>query len=376
MLKTQGVAGAEIHLSMLLPGLALRGFDIHLLNLEDRSATAMSDTYRASLAALADRGVTVHTSKVAHKLDARAVPRIASLITAIRPDVVHTHLMYADLFGAMAARKAGVPLVIASRHHDYSFSFADSIKFRLYYRIANRYHDAQIAISQRVADLIAGEPVRPSSTRLIRYGCEDQAVSKAKARARLEEELGLGSDHVVLGTVARLIAWKGHRYALKALQTLQDDVPNLVWLVIGDGPLRENLERDVREMGLTKHVRFLGYRTDVPALMASLDLLVHPTTGEGFGMIFLEAMIQSTAVLATRVGAAPEIVVDGETGLLVEPRNPDALANGIQQLALNDDMRMSMGARGRQRYEHAFRVDRMVDETVSMYNDVVSSSDG
>jgi glycosyltransferase involved in cell wall biosynthesis len=141
----------------------------------------------------------------------------------------------------------------------------------------------------------------------------------------------------------------------------------VVWLVIGEGPERPALEAHARAMGISDSVRFLGHRNDIPTIMASLDLLVHPTSGEGFGLVLLEAMTQATPIVATRVGALPEIVEDGVTGVLVPPRDAPALSASIERMLGDSAILRSMGDAGRQRFERLFTINRMVTETLEVY---------
>jgi glycosyltransferase involved in cell wall biosynthesis len=277
---------------------------------------------------------------------------------------------YADLFGALGARIAGQRVILSSRHRDYSTSPREVRRFRRYYRVANPLHRRVIAISHRIADLCRSEERRdPATVHVVWYGCADQAagLDRAEARARIRVDCGLSADAPLIGTVGRLIPLKGHRYALEAFAAMAARLPKLVWLFVGAGPERDSLEAQARSRGLASRVRFLGHRDDVPHLLAGLDLLVHPTLVEGFGLGVLEAMVQGLPVVATRTGALPETVIDGLTGVLVPPRDPEALGEAIVSL-LADRARMDrLGQQGRARYEAHFRLERMVRETVDVY---------
>jgi glycosyltransferase involved in cell wall biosynthesis len=369
LVKTQAIAGAENHLFKLLPALVSCGWEVHLINIYER-AKGESIAYEAALERVQMQGVTVERLRVANKLDPAGSVRLARALGRIRPDVVHTHLPYADLFGSLGARMARVPIVVSSRHHDYSSSPADTIRFRRYYRFVNPLQDAVIAISHCIARLCREEERRDArSIHTVWYGCEDQAVNRNEARASLRHELGLPAEAPLLGTVGRLIPWKGHRYALDAFAATLEDLPaHTAWLIVGTGSERHALEERAAALGVGARVRFLDQRADVPRIMAALDLLVHPTMAEGFGLVLLEAMIQATPIVSTAVGSLPEIVVDGRSGLLVPPRDSTALAAAIRSLILDGDRRAALGRAGRDRYEACFRVDRMVNETIDVYH--------
>jgi glycosyltransferase involved in cell wall biosynthesis len=372
VVKTQAVAGAENHLFKLLPGLAGRGWDVHLLSVLDRSQGLVAGHYSAALARLQASGVHVHWCSVLSKVDPTGGLQLARSMRAIRPDLAHTHLPYADLFGSLGARLARVPKVLSSRHHDYSMTAAEVGRYRRYYRFVNPLQHRVIAISHRIAQLCQVEERRaPESIDTVWYGCEEQLVDKAAARASLRGELGLPGDAPLLGTVGRLIALKGQQFALRAFADIASHVPEAAWLFVGTGPNRDALEHLAASLGVGARVRFLEHRTDVPQVMAALDVLVHPTTAEGFGLVLLEAMVQGTAIVATRVGSLPEIIVDGETGVLVPSRDSAALAQAVLGLLLDRGRLVGMGQAGRERYERCFKLDRMVDETIRVYRRVI-----
>jgi glycosyltransferase involved in cell wall biosynthesis len=373
LVKTQAIAGAENHLFKLLPALVRNGWDVHLINIYDRAkGEGATAAYDVALERIRPQGVRIERVEVANKFDPLGSLRLARVIRRIRPSVVHTHLPYADLFGSIGARMAGVRIVLSSRHRDYSMSPQETRRFRRYYRFVNPLQDAVIAISHRIAALCRNEEHRdPRTIHTVWYGCEEQVVSRQEARAALRNELGVPAGALLLGTVGRLIPLKGHQYAIDALAMLRDVMPtDAVWVVVGAGPECQALQERAVALGIGDRVKFIGQRDDVPRIVAALDVLVHPTTAEGFGLVLLEAMIQSTPIVATEVGALPEIIIHGQSGVLVPPRNPSALADAIRRMLSDRGERERFGRAGRERYESCFRLERMVGETLDVYRRV------
>jgi glycosyltransferase involved in cell wall biosynthesis len=151
------------------------------------------------------------------------------------------------------------------------------------------------------------------------------------------------------------------------MRFLLDEIPSVHLVIVGDGELRSTLERLTAELALTEHVHFVGFRSDVPNLMHAFDIFVLPSLFEGFGLVLLEAMAAAKPIVATRVSAIPEIVLDGKTGLLVPPRDPLALSKALRQLIMNPGLAGDFGGCGRRQLEQQFSVKKMVDDTVRVY---------
>ena len=303
--------------------------------------------------------------------DPRATLALGREIHRFAPDIVHTHLVHADLWGQLAARRAGVPGVRSA--HNVSAKYR-SEPGRSAGRLAGRLARRTIAISDHVATFLRAQRLAPPDRiRVVPYGIDaatwamDDAARTA-ARARF----ALAPDDIVAGMAARLIPGKGHAMAFDALRRAQAKVPALAaMLVAGDGPLRPS--SSVRASSLPDGVvRFVGHLDDVRPFLAACDLLVFPTLpslGEGFGLAALEAMAAGRPVIATDVAALPEVVTDGVTGLLVRPQ-VDALADALVGLAGDADRRASMGRAGRARALTDFSLEAMVERTRAVYREV------
>jgi glycosyltransferase involved in cell wall biosynthesis len=187
----------------------------------------------------------------------------------------------------------------------------------------------------------------------------------------MRAELGLGADELVAGMACRLVEQKGVQYGIRAFAQVSAQYASARLIIAGDGPLRAPLEAEARAAGVADRVRFLGWRDDVPRLLAALDVLLLPSLWEGFGLVLLEAMGQHLPVIASRVSAVPEIVTDGETGLLVPVRDADALADALALLLGDYDLRRHMGLLAEDRLETHFSAERMVSQTVELYNDLL-----
>jgi glycosyltransferase involved in cell wall biosynthesis len=328
-----GIGGSERHLLTLLPALAERGVDVRFLGLDDPSRAP--DPFYEALTVPYERLVAPRDVDPALALRVGRAARSA--------DLVHTHLVHADVYGALGARR-----LVSTKHNDDPFRAG---AFRFVERALARRASRVIAITQSLARFQVERVGLPAEkVEVIHYGLDD-----------LPQAWGTNppdpvpADAPVLLCVCRLEPQKGVDVAIRALA----DIPDAHLVVLGEGPQRAELE----QLG-SDRVHLLGRVPDVAAWLRRADVLVHPARWEGFGLALLEAMLASLPVVATRVSSIPEIVVDGETGLLVPPDDPSALAAAVN-LVLADPG--GYGERGRARARAEFSVARMADRTLAVY---------
>ncbi len=372
ILKVKGIAGAEQHLLTLLPGLRARGVDARFLIL------VPPDNPAADFAAAADaRGVPLEKLVIRHHADVTLYGQLLSKIREFSPDVVHTHLQHGDLYGIPAARWAGVPVVITSRHND------DGRRRNRVLRWLNRWLwgqvNAGIAISESVRQFsMAVENVPANKIVTIHYGISSgQALSKSlQSYAALRSDLGLPDHAILMGTVCRLLDWKGVQYAIDAFGQVQAQFPDSHLVITGDGPMRQSLQTQVHKLHLTSRVHFRGWRSDVGAVMSGLDIFLMPSEREGFGLVLLEAMSYALPVIGSQAGAIPEVIVDGETGIIVAPRKSDEIAEALRWLLADRSLRQYMGLQGQDRLEVQFSAERMIEHTLSLYQQLLTQQAG
>lgn len=360
--KMTGAAGAEGHLLVLIGGQRARGLDAWLWILVEPGNPVQDYVDRATAL-----DIPVQRFVIRRHLDPGLTARLADALRAAQPDLVHTHMIHADLYGNLAARRAGVPYVVSSRHND------DRFRYTLPIRLLNRWlwkrTDAGIAISdaiRRFSMEVEGAP--PDRIHTVHYGLDPARIqAPSGARTNLRQLLNLSPDALVIGSVCRLVEQKGLRYGLRGFAHVADRVPDAHYVIAGEGPLRAALDAEVRALGLPDRVHFLGWRSDAHAVFAALDVFLAPSLWEGFGLVFLEAMALGVPIISTQVSAIPEVVIDGDTGWLVPPRDADAIAAALLHALTDADARRARGAQGRRRLETTFTPDVMVDQTLAVY---------
>ncbi|HLY25567.1 MAG TPA: glycosyltransferase [Aggregatilineales bacterium] len=364
--KMTSVAGMERHLLFLLPGLHGQGLDVHLFVLVEPNKPLAA--YCSQMSFL---GVPVEQIPIRRDLDPGLIGRLARKLRDGGFDAVHTHLIHADLHGVAAAKLAGVRHIYSSAHNDDSFRRRWPI--RLMQAELWRQVQGGIAISEALRHfLIEVEFAPPARIHTVHYGLDPASVdgnpagNPGSAQASLRERLGLPTNTHVVGSVCRLTRQKGVTYALQALQRL----PDVHYAIVGDGPLRNTLENEARTLGIAGRVHFLGWRDNAASLLTAFDVLLMPSLWEGFGLIALEAMAAHLPIIASRVSALPEIVMDGQTGGLVPPADPTALREALSNVLADSQQRQAMGQAGYRRLREAFSVQRMVEATLKVYNNL------
>jgi glycosyltransferase involved in cell wall biosynthesis len=363
--KVAGIGGSERHLLSLLPSLAREGVDVRMLVAETDDANPFTE-------ALGARDIPVRAVPAGWHLNPALVTALARELRAYRPDVVHTHLVHADVHGQLAMA-AGNAVRVSSVHSTHGFYRREP--FRTGARLAARYAGAVIAISEHVRRYLEElRLARPEQIHVVPYGIDASHWRlEGPDRLRARQRLGLSPRDVGVGIAARLIPGKGHALLLEALAAARRESHTLRLLVAGRGPLRAELERDAQRLA-PGAVTFVGFADDVREFMNACDVIVFPTEpalGEGFGLAALEAMASGRPVVATEVASLPEVVTSGETGLLVEPRSADALAAALLTLAGDAGLRERLGARGHERARTTFSLERMVERTLAVYRDAL-----
>lgn len=283
-------------------------------------------------------------------------------------DIFHCHagVGWEGHSGITAARAAGVPAVVRTEH------LPDVItepRERDAYRRVLALTDRLICVAEAVRDTFVAQGVPLEKTRVVRNGIQPQAALSARASVRAQ--LGLpAAAHVVL-TVGRMTEQKGHQHLIAALPAVLAHVPDTSTVLVGVGPLEDDLRARVRALRLEHRVCFAGRRDDVPALMAAADLFVLPSLFEGLPLVVLEAMAAALPVVGTRVCGTAEAVVDGVTGRLVPAQDPRSLAEAMCEALEQPERAAAWGAAGRRRVAEAFSAARMAQETAAVYDELL-----
>ncbi|PYQ12640.1 MAG: glycosyltransferase family 1 protein [Acidobacteria bacterium] len=360
-----GVAGSSIHgvsrlFSWWFPRYDPRRFTVSLCGLKRPEPASRL---------LEEKGIPVrHLGR--GRFDPRILGDLVRLARERRAAILHVHGYAAADFGRLAARRAGAALVLHEHFADPRMPGYQGLADRLLAPLTDR----AIAVSGSTRDfLVRRRHVPEGKVRLIWNGAplaEFAAVAPPVARA-VRRELGLPADAPVVGSIGRLSEQKGHRYLLDAAARVLHQRTDARFLIAGDGDQMDPLRRQAEELGIASSVVFAGHRPDVPALLGAIDVFAISSTYEGTPLALFEAMAAGKAIVSTAVDGCREVLEDGLTGLLVPPRDPEALAAALRRSLDDEALRASLAARAREasaRYDISACVARMQD----LYDEVLA----
>jgi glycosyltransferase involved in cell wall biosynthesis len=308
------------------------------------------------------------------EMDLSAAWKFSRIIKRLQPDVIHAHDPHGVALAALALsigsgaanrstgsrQGASMPALVAARRVDFH------LKGNSFSRWKYRQVDCFIAASEAIRQMLVGDGVPADQTVTVHEGIDVEHVIAAPA-VNVHEAFWLPHGSPVVGNVAALVPHKGQRYLIDAAHLVVQQVPDARFVILGEGELREHLEKQVREHHLEKHVLLPGFRTDVLGCIKGFDLFAMSSVTEGLGTSLLDAMACARPIVATEAGGIPEIVEDGVNGLLVPARDHHTLADAIVRALKDADLRQRMGDAGFARVNERFTVERMVSETAGVY---------
>ena len=303
-----------------------------------------------------------------NEIDLAAAWRLSRVIKSMLPDVVHAHDPHAVAMAATALSIASPtprPALVASRR----------VEFRLAGNSFSRWKYSQvdcfIANSGPIRDRLVADGIPRDKTTIVNEGVDVDRIARMQP-ANVHAELFLPTHAPIVGNVAALVPHKGQQHLIDAAVLVVREVPDVRVVIVGDGELRTSLEQQIHRHHLERHVFLAGFRVDALELTKGFDLFAMSSVSEGMCTALVDAMAASKAAVATTAGGIPDVLVDGETGFLVPPRDHHAMAARIVQLLRDEPLRRRMGEAAFARAREKFTVDRMVERTAAVYERLVT----
>ena len=350
-----GLGGAEQVVINLARGLDKSKFKPMVCCLNDKGVFADE---------LEKEGIKVIALNKGGKYDITVIGKLISVMRANKISIVNTHLWGANLWGRIAAKIAHIPVVIATEHN------TDIWKSNFYFVLDKALSyccDKIIAVSGSVKEFYQSKGINPGKIEVIYNGIKAHGSPRHHVTtSHTRENFGIKNDETVLAIIGRLVPQKGHKYLFEALGLLNGYCKTKL-LVIGDGPLKEELRSIASSLQLKDKIIFTGLRRDVLDLLKIVDIVVMPSLREGLPIIALEAMASKLPVIATKVGGNPEVITDNQTGILVPAENTIALLRAIEKLTKDKALREQLGENGYTRLKKHFSIEKMVSATEELY---------
>ena len=364
LINTLSTGGAEMHLLTLCRYLKRQNVEIVVACLREHVKNS-----RSLRLDFEEEDIRVINLQADSRYNSLFLGRITRVLREERPDILHTHLPRADFAGAFARVFHSGLVWVCSVHAIYSEDWSGRWSLPLF-NLLWRRADIMLCISHAVREWLVGRGVPQDKARVIHYGIEPEKFSEP--RVNLREQWGL-NDNAVVGSIGRLEPRKGHDLLIQAMPELCMRVPSARLLIAGHDPCGYGvtLRRLIDRLGLGEKVRLVGFQTDVVSFLNALDVFAFASSSEGFGQVVIEAMAAGKPVITSKIAPLTEIVADGETGLLVESGSPQSFASAIAQLLIDPMERHRMGARGRERVTKCFTAERMTQETLLLYENLL-----
>lgn len=316
-------------------------------------------------------GIRIFSLGLRGKLDFLKIFNLIKLLREQKIHILHTHLFHANIAGRVIGRFAGTPIIISSEH-----IMGLESSWRLFLnKLTSRFADKIIAVSVAVKNfLIKDAKIEYTKIEVVQNGIElsnfyNAVFEKDKTKARFN----LSNSDKIIGTVARIHKQKGHEYLLAAAKKIITKYPQVKFLIVGEGPLKEKMQKLSSCMGIEKNIIFTGFFRDVPSIMSVFDIFVLPSLWEGLPITIIEAMAMKKPIIATNVSGNPELIEENVTGFLVSPRDVDSLAEAISKLLDNEQLGLKFAEAGFNVCNKFFTASRMTNEITLIYEQLIEN---
>ncbi|MGC8937863.1 MAG: glycosyltransferase family 4 protein [Thermodesulfovibrio sp.] len=306
-----------------------------------------------------EAGIEVFTSPMRKSYDLKAIYNTARLINKLNIDVVNTHSGKDSYIGGFAGKLSKkTPLIVRTRHLALPITSTFSYKY---------LSDFVVTVSEYVRQYLIQKGIPEKKVFAVPTGIDLEKFNPGKVKGTLKKELGLNQDTPLIATVAVLRKKKGHHILIEAIPYVLKKFPEAVFVFVGEGPQRKNIEEKIKRHGLSKNVIMLGHREDIPQILSSIDLFVLPTLQEALGTSFIEAMAMGKPVIGSNIDGVREVIDNGLNGYLVPPEAPVVLAEKIIDLLSNRGKAKEFGVHGREKVENKYTIEKMCNGMLEVY---------
>jgi glycosyltransferase involved in cell wall biosynthesis len=293
-------------------------------------------------------------------------------------DILHSHRYKENVLGGLLKKSGTVRHLVQTVHGiDEPFKGIKRLKINLYSKLneyfTRNYFNKVLTVSFDIQNKLS-KIITPEKLITIHNAINTANLKVTRSAVEVREELGIGKNHPIIGSVGRMVPIKGYDIFLKAAKVILEVKPEVTFLLAGDGPLKSEFERTAKEMGLEKAVKFLGFREDILDIINCFDIFMLSSYYEGIPIALLEAMALKKAVVATMVGGLKEVIEENVSGLLVEPGDPQALALACAKLLGSPELRCKMEIAAKERIDEEFSIDVQRGRVLKIYSEIMSQA--
>jgi glycosyltransferase involved in cell wall biosynthesis len=362
--ETSNIYGAETVILTLVKEQMKNGVEVGVVCLERSGKDSFSKRLKSM-------NVPVYKIISKGKIDFKALIELKRVCDEFKPHIIHSHGYKSDFFLAILKKIQTKRSILISTKHGWTGAHWRTKLYEIIDDFILRYFDGVVAVSNHIYLHLIKKGIPPSKIKVIHNGISLAAFNNGFIKFKLRKELGLDNQSKLIGFIGRLSPEKGILYLLKVAMAMHRAKKNLYFVLVGDGPLRKEVEHYVNINGLNNRVFVLGRREDIEEILSDLDMVVLPSIREGTPMILLEAMAMGKAIVATEVGGVKDIVKNLETGLLVRPYSCEALIDAITYLLENESFREEIGRRAFEVVKSRFSSEIMTKSYLDMYNELL-----
>ncbi|MBM3247924.1 MAG: glycosyltransferase [Candidatus Omnitrophica bacterium] len=354
------IGGVEELFRIIVTGLDRKKYNVYVCCIEEGGQTAKE---------LIEAGIKVDILGMKSYHNLFNILRLKKYIKERKIDIIHSHMYFSNTFARIAAILARTPILISTAYSSYYEFKKRNI---LMAHFLSKFTDRIIAVSNSIKEFTVKQQKISADKFTVIHDCAStEKFSKDIDSFLVKRGLGIDSDYSVVGCVARLNIVKGHSYLIQAAAEVLKIDPKVKFLLVGDGPLKDELQELSAHLGIKDNIIFTGSRREIPEMVSAMDIFVLPSAlREGCPLSILEAMAMSRPVIASRLGGIPEEVEDGKSGILVTPKDSKALADAIIKLLSDKKLAKEMGREGRKIFEEKFSQETMLRKLESLYDEL------
>ena len=364
LISSSGFLGAENVVLELSKEMTKAGLWVTIGIIENRNNLHMELADRAM-----EEGLKVQIFPCKGRFDSKTIASIRDFIDREQPNIMHSHGYKSNFYAWRALSGRKIPWVITNHGKRVGMKLSAYNWLNI---IFMKKADKTVAVSQALAAEMMKEGIPSAKILIIDNGIDLQKFTNQTRNNELRKSFGFNGNHKIIGTVASLTEEKGHVYLIEAAQQVLDKHPECRFLIIGDGGQRQFLEEKAANLGLNGKALFTGSRKDVPEILSILDAFILPSLKEGLPMALLEAMASKLPVIATSVGAIPNVIEDGINGLLIPPKNSDAISEAINKMLSNGDSAKEMALKGFEKVRDHYSSKQMAEKYLTVYQELLT----